>query len=257
MKFFFSTLIMLSLFTIISAAQETEDVVYLKNGSIIRGTITELTPNINLKIETRDGSLFVFKMSEVEKVVKEPVLMQSLQTTEKKGITTFSETQQAAFGGLLLGAHSSLGMNLPFIGAMGLYDTEIDLSALSNTGSARGRIGVIGNVEYSFAKAAISDIIDADADLFLASALACLGFQSTENSVFRIGGGVSFISVEAEVLSYGGSVSGVTPTAMAAWTFYPKTEDRESFALTFSVRWQGEGVMFAITPGILQQGAGR
>ena len=47
------------------------DVVYLKNGSIIKGMIIEQTPNVSLKIQTRDGSVFVYKMDEVEKMTKE------------------------------------------------------------------------------------------------------------------------------------------------------------------------------------------
>jgi hypothetical protein len=47
------------------------DVLYLKNGSIIKGTITEMVPNQTIKIKMADGSLFVFKMEEVEKFVKE------------------------------------------------------------------------------------------------------------------------------------------------------------------------------------------
>jgi hypothetical protein len=47
------------------------DVVYLKNGSIIRGRIMEQIPNVSLKIETRDGSLFVYKFDEVEKITRE------------------------------------------------------------------------------------------------------------------------------------------------------------------------------------------
>jgi hypothetical protein len=47
------------------------DVLYLKNGSIIRGTITEMVPNKTIKIKMADGSLFVYKMEEVEKFVKE------------------------------------------------------------------------------------------------------------------------------------------------------------------------------------------
>lgn len=49
-----------------------DEVVYLKNGSIIRGVIVEQVPNKSLKIETADGSLFVFEMDEVEKITKEP-----------------------------------------------------------------------------------------------------------------------------------------------------------------------------------------
>ena len=246
--------------------EETEDVVYLKNGSIIRGVITELIPDVNIRIQTRDNSVFVFQMDKVQRVAKEPVSgktlrpynsVQGMRYEAAKTVPTSLELGKSAFGGLLLGAHSSLGMNLPFIGAMGLYDTKIDLSALSSTDSATGRIGVIGTLEYSFAKSDISDVLDVDADFLLVSALVCLGFQTTRNSVFRFGSGVAFTSVEAKVFNYGGGASSITPTAIAAWTFHPQTENRESFAMTFSIRWQGEGVMFAITPGILQRGIGR
>lgn len=50
---------------------EFVDVVYLKNGSIIRGLIMEQIPNETLKIQTADGSLFVYKMEEVVKITKE------------------------------------------------------------------------------------------------------------------------------------------------------------------------------------------
>lgn len=52
-------------------AQQSIESVYLKNGSIIKGTIIEEIPNVSLKIQTNDGSLFVYKMSEVEKITKE------------------------------------------------------------------------------------------------------------------------------------------------------------------------------------------
>lgn len=54
-----------------SFSQEYVDVVYLKNGSIIRGVIIEQTPNKSLKIKTSDGSIFVYKMEEVAKMTKE------------------------------------------------------------------------------------------------------------------------------------------------------------------------------------------
>lgn len=48
-----------------------QDVVYLKNGSIIKGTIIEQVPNESLKIETRDGNVFVYKITEISKITKE------------------------------------------------------------------------------------------------------------------------------------------------------------------------------------------
>ena len=50
---------------------EYQDVVYLKNGSIIRGMIIEQIPNVSLKIQTKDSNVFVFKMEEIEKITKE------------------------------------------------------------------------------------------------------------------------------------------------------------------------------------------
>ncbi len=52
-------------------AQAFQEVVYLKNGSIIRGVIIEQVPNESLKIQTADGSIFAYKMNEVEKITKE------------------------------------------------------------------------------------------------------------------------------------------------------------------------------------------
>lgn len=48
-----------------------QDVVYLKNGSVIRGTIIEIVPDKSLKIQTSDQSIFVYKMEEIEKMTKE------------------------------------------------------------------------------------------------------------------------------------------------------------------------------------------
>ncbi len=47
------------------------DVLYLKNGSIVKGMIVEQIPNVSYKIETSDGSVFIYKFEEVEKITKE------------------------------------------------------------------------------------------------------------------------------------------------------------------------------------------
>lgn len=55
------------------ANEELVDVLYLKNGSMIRGKILEFVSGGNVKIQTADGSIFVYKADEVDKIVKEPV----------------------------------------------------------------------------------------------------------------------------------------------------------------------------------------
>lgn len=52
-------------------AQKYEDVVYLKNGGIIHGTILEKIPNKTVKIQTKDRNVFVFKILDVDKITKE------------------------------------------------------------------------------------------------------------------------------------------------------------------------------------------
>jgi hypothetical protein len=68
----FLFLIVLGFITTFASAQNNyQDVVYLKNGSIIRGTIIEQVPGKSIKIETADKSVFVYKMDEIEKLTKE------------------------------------------------------------------------------------------------------------------------------------------------------------------------------------------
>jgi len=55
-------------------AKEYIDVVYLKNGSIIKGVIIEQIPSQTIKIKTAGGSVFVYQMDEVVKIVKEEKL---------------------------------------------------------------------------------------------------------------------------------------------------------------------------------------
>ena len=55
-------------------AQKIEDVIYLKNGETVRGTIIEQIPGESLKIQTADGSVFVFTIYEIAEIGREPVM---------------------------------------------------------------------------------------------------------------------------------------------------------------------------------------
>ncbi len=71
------------------------DVVYLKNGSIIKGSLVEVTPQ-TVKIETRDGSLFVFKMEEVEKITKETTPQTIQKNIQEEPINSAGKAYPAA-----------------------------------------------------------------------------------------------------------------------------------------------------------------
>ncbi len=60
------------MFCILLNAQELQEVIYLNNGSVIRGIIIEQVPNNFVKIQTTDGNIFVYGMKDVLKITKEP-----------------------------------------------------------------------------------------------------------------------------------------------------------------------------------------
>ena len=72
-------------------AQNLQEVVYLKNGSIIKGTIIEQVPNESLKIQTVDGSIFVYKISEVEKITKEAMKQ---TTISRPAVVNYDEEEE-------------------------------------------------------------------------------------------------------------------------------------------------------------------
>ena len=85
----FLALLLFALITIVSFGQSNyQDVVYLKNGSIIRGVIVEQVPNKSIKIETADRNVFVYQMDEIEKLTKEPYIGKIGSFTNNTGLQT-------------------------------------------------------------------------------------------------------------------------------------------------------------------------
>lgn len=81
------TLLLFVLITTMSFGQSNyQDVVYLKNGSIIRGVIIEQIPNKSIRIETADNSIFVYQMDEIEKMIKEPIQRKSSGSNSRSGL---------------------------------------------------------------------------------------------------------------------------------------------------------------------------
>jgi len=61
-KRFLALLAFLFLTSLAFAQSNLQDVVYLKNGSIIRGVIIEQVPNQSVKIQTADRNVFVYQI---------------------------------------------------------------------------------------------------------------------------------------------------------------------------------------------------
>lgn len=82
-----------------------EDVVYTKNGWVIRGKVLELETSGKVRIQTTDGNIFTFSMEEVEKITQEPTFQQAGNSGHrtlhtKKNFSYYNATQ----AGLLIGS---------------------------------------------------------------------------------------------------------------------------------------------------------
>ncbi len=83
----------------VKAQTNYQEVVYLKNGSIIRGVIIEQVPNVALKIQTADKSVWVFEFEEIEKITKEEI-----QPTKKEvPVKEKFESREKGLSGIIRG----------------------------------------------------------------------------------------------------------------------------------------------------------
>ena len=93
---------------IADASAKKIDVVHLKNGSIIQGTVTVI--NESIKIETDDGSTFIVEMSEVDKIKKVELIK------PKDPLVAVGTGCGTAF--------LSLGFPIPVVGAGQIYNGQ-------------------------------------------------------------------------------------------------------------------------------------
>ena len=103
MKIFFTILCLF--FATQLFAQQFEEVVYLKNGSIVRGTIIEQTPNVSIKIQTKDKSVFAYRMDEILKITKEEIISNYSETSSSSH-NSYSQQSKIAIGG-------QVGLSIP------------------------------------------------------------------------------------------------------------------------------------------------
>ena len=68
----FSCLTALATASISLSAQQMEDVVRLRGGGAVRGTIIEQIPGESLKIQASDGEVFIYTMDEIVEISREP-----------------------------------------------------------------------------------------------------------------------------------------------------------------------------------------
>ena len=157
-----------------AVAQNLTEVVYLKNGSVIRGTVIEQVPNESIKIQTSDGSIFSYLMDEVLKITKENVAAPAssskkplFQKTEKQWNNDYAPKQGYAgfvdvgggfgvgdYAGAYVEATTSHGYQIIpylFVGAGAGFHYDFDWESIS--------IPIFADIRYTALDNNISPIV--------------------------------------------------------------------------------------------------
>jgi hypothetical protein len=64
-------LLFLTFLMFICSSYAQSEIVYLKNGKVIRGSVIEQSPGANIKVRTSNGSLFAYQYSDVARIVED------------------------------------------------------------------------------------------------------------------------------------------------------------------------------------------
>jgi hypothetical protein len=110
----------------------SKDVIYLKNGSIIKGEIVEQVPGKQIKIRTADGNIMAYNLDEIEKITKETG--EAIEMTPAPAVPEEKPAAEPApkirFG--IIG-----GITFP-VGELGATDATKDGSGFAKMGYAGG-----------------------------------------------------------------------------------------------------------------------
>jgi hypothetical protein len=165
-----------------------------------------------------------------------------------------------SLGGVSFSLHSELGSGAPFFGAFAYHRQPV---SFTHTGREQTvNLGWLGGVEYTDASWGGSFLgIDTrvDAEIFLISAMVGTDFQ-TQSGIFMAGGGFAFhamtLGVGLELFGIETSSSdeytGLTPTALIAYTMHTSSGGIAEGSITFYARYQGQGVMIGMALGLME-----
>lgn len=155
-----------ALFSVSMVAQDMRDAVYMRNGSIIKGYVMEQVMGESIKIRTADGSLFVYPMDEVVKIMKETKdeyeKIYKPRTTEfkggnglNKGFRSMLELGYVDYYGGVVSANYSLGVQFNhyvFLGVGGGVRYSPDYETYS--------VPVYANFRVDFINAKVTPFLD-------------------------------------------------------------------------------------------------
>ena len=151
-------------------SQATEDVVYLKDGSVIHGTIIEQRPGISILVRTHDGNTLRYAMDAIDRMTKEPLAAGrpagAVAPARKEPVLAFALSLLVP--GLGQGYNGEWGKGGIMFGSavVGFYLWEYSDDSCSNNGyiiyctrsstATIGELAYIGSVLWSIIDAPIS-----------------------------------------------------------------------------------------------------
>ena len=123
-----------------NAQQQEDDVVYLKDGSVLRGTIIEDVPGESLRIRTRDGNIFRIAYDRIDRRTREPAVVVAPTRVEDpsqpqpRGTTGRGsrESLRSDFGIELLGKAAIYSFSYQYM-VMPVLGVQAGLSALGGS----------------------------------------------------------------------------------------------------------------------------
>jgi hypothetical protein len=216
------------------------DVIYLKNGNIVRGYIIENNPNVDIKFKTIDGSIIIYSYNDFSKIEKEEykdIPKNSNNRTPEKVIydkeTIFlvglarhpSQSSEYMMIGKVknLGGYLKLQSNLNFKGTFDSEGYSWSNDRYFNETVHTGRYGITGGVLWR----AIKPIIiygglgygnrwvnweTVSGDQFRVTDISYKGLEFETGVIFKLNkllftGGVSLLSFQYMELSIGAGFS--------------------------------------------------
>jgi hypothetical protein len=115
-----------------NAQQQEEDVVYLKDGSVLRGTIVEDVPGESLRIQTRDGNVFRIAYDRIERRTREPAAVVAPTPGETTSQPRSRESLRNDFGIELLGKAALYSFSYQYMVAPQI-GVQLGISALGGS----------------------------------------------------------------------------------------------------------------------------
>ncbi len=170
------------------SAQEMEDVLYLKDGTVVRGMIIEQVPNQSVRIRTSDGSVYVYTFNLIDRIAREPVQGRAPQPAAQPQQEQQLKHARRGFW---------IGLGLGY-GSLGVEDGDSREGGFSGTLKLGGTLSqnlLIGVQSNGWTKT----FEEIDASLTFGVLAAVLQFYLGSNSGFYLsaGGGLGTLSGEA------------------------------------------------------------